>query len=287
MSMPHRPLGASGLVVSVVGWSTGALARPSGLATPAALVRAALDAEIDLFDSAPEGDAQDTLARVLRGHRRHVALGARCVASAGPSAFSPLDRAWRPEEVRLRLEASLRHLQTDWLDLWLLHDPPLEALEDDELWAQLAEDRQAGWVRAVGVAVDGEDEARAALRLGGLDVLAVPLSLAEVEPGRSLAVEAVPREVAVLAEHAFGGNGGVALQRFVAGLVHPDTERTHDQAALAGVMSLPGVTSVLSPAATASQIGEHAGAAAWPLSDSETGLLAARLDEARESRREP
>ncbi|MDQ3944992.1 MAG: aldo/keto reductase, partial [Actinomycetota bacterium] len=128
MSMPHRPLGKSGMVVSAVGWSTGALARPSGPAPPAALVRAALDAEIDLFDSAPAGDAQDTLARVLGGQRRHLALGARCVATAGPGAFSPPNRAWRPPEVRLRLEAALRQLQTDWLDVWLLDDPPPEAM---------------------------------------------------------------------------------------------------------------------------------------------------------------
>jgi aryl-alcohol dehydrogenase-like predicted oxidoreductase len=281
----HRLLGASGLVVSVVGWSTQALARPSELATPAALVRTALDAEIDLFDSTPDGDAQDNLARVLRGLRRHVALGARCVATAGPAAFSPLDRAWRPEEVRLRLEASLRRLQTDWVELWLLHDPPPEALDDDNLWAQLADDRQAGWVRAVGVATAGEDEARAALGRGGIDVLVLPIRLAEVEPGRTLAAEAAEQQVAVVAEGPFGGADGPP-RHLIAGLVDPDTERTPTQAELAGVLSLPGVTSVLSPAASPSEIVEHAGAAAWPLDDSETRLLAARLDEARESQRE-
>ncbi|MGH9034211.1 MAG: aldo/keto reductase [Acidimicrobiia bacterium] len=286
MSMPHGPLGASGLVVSVVGWSTEALARPSGLATPAALVRAALDADIDLFDSAPAGDAQDTLARALRGERRHVALGARCVATAGPAAFSDPNRAWRPEEVRLRLEAAMRQLQTEWLDLWLLHHPPAEALEDDDLWARLADDRQAGWVRTVGVATPGEEEARAALGRGGIDVLAVPLSLAEAEPGRSLAAEASEQKVAVVAENVFGGGDGTP-RHFLAGLVDPDADRTPDQAVLAGVLSLPGVTGVLSPAATPAEIGEHAGAAERLLTETETGLLVARLDEARESQREP
>jgi aryl-alcohol dehydrogenase-like predicted oxidoreductase len=283
--MPHVRLGGSGLVASVVGWSTRALARPSGLTTPAALVRAALDAEIDLFDSAPDGDAQDTLARVLGGQRRHVALGARCVASAGPSAFSPPSRAWRPEEVRLRLEASLRQLQTDWLDLWLLHRPPLEALEDDNLWARLADDRGAGWVRAVGVATAGEDEARAALQRGAIDVLVVPLSLAEAEPGRSLAAEAAEHDVAVVADDPLGG--AEPPRALLDGLVDPDTERTPAQAMLAGVLSIPGVTTVLSPAATPSDIVEHAGAAAWPLTETETGVVAARLDEARDSQREP
>jgi len=281
----HRTLGASGLVVSAVGWSTQALARPSGLTSPAALVRAALDAEIDLFDSDPDGDAQDTLARLLRGQRRHLALAARCVAGVGPAAFSPLDRAWRPEEVRLRLEVSLRRLQTDWVELWLLHDPPLEALHDDNLWAQLADDRQAGWIRAVGVATPGEDEARAALGRGGIDVLVLPIRLAEVEPGRTLAAEAEAQQVAVVADGPFGGADGPP-RHLVAGLVDPDTDRTPTQAELAGVLSLPGVAGVLSAAATPSEIAEHAGAAASPLDDTEARLLAARLDEARESQRE-
>ncbi len=282
--MPHRPLGAGGPLVSVVGWTTAALARPSEEHPPAVLVRAALDAEIDLFDSMPEDDAQDNLARVLRSQRRHVALGARCVATAGPAAFSDPHRAWRPEEVRLRLEAALRHLQTEWLDVWLLHHPSPEALEDDNLWAQLADDRQAGWIRTVGVATPGEDEARAGLRQGGIDVLLVPLHLAEAEPGRSLAAEAAEQGVAVVAEDPFGDG---TPRHLVAGLVDPDADRSPDQAALAGVLSLPGVTCVLSPAATPSEIGAHAGAAKQLLTEAEIGMLVARLDEARENQREP
>lgn len=282
-TMPHRALGTSGLLVSAVGWSTRALARPSPLATPAALVRAALDAEIDLFDSTPDGDAQDTLARTLRGKRPHVALGARCVAGAG--AFSAPGREWRPEEVRARLELAMRQLQTDWLDVWILHHPPAEAIEDDDLWAQLAADHEAGWVRVVGVAAEGGDEARMALRQGGLDFLVVPLNLAEVEPGRSLAAESAEQKVAVVADDPLSGDGGSG--RLLDGLVHPDTERTPVQGELAGVLSLQGVSAVLSPAVSPSEIAEQAGAAAMPLSDSETRVVAARLDEARESQREP
>ncbi len=285
--MLRRALGTSGLVVSAVGWSTGALARPSGPASPAALVWAALDAQIDFFDTAPGGDAQDTLSRAVRSRRPQLALGARCVAAESPAAFSPPDRAWRPEEVRRRLESALRRLQTDWLDLWLLDHPPPDALADDNLWAQLADDRQAGWVRAVGVAVDGDEDARTALDRGAIDVLALPLNLApdRFETDRSLATEAAERDVAVVAGDPLGGNG--TLMSLLRGLTHPETERTGAQARLAGVLSVPGVTSALTPAATPSEIGEHAAAAGVPLSDVETRMLAARLDEARESQREP
>jgi aryl-alcohol dehydrogenase-like predicted oxidoreductase len=283
--MPRRPLGGSGLLVSAVGWSAGALARPPGPATPATLVRAALDAQIDLFDAPPDGDGQEALARALGSKRRAVTLGARCAASEGPAAFSPPGREWRPEEVRRRLEAALRRLQTDWLELWTLDRPPADAVADDNLWAQLADDRQAGWIRAVGMALDTEDDARAALGQGALDVLALRLHLGQADPGRSLAAEAAERQVAVVADDPL--DSGVTGTRLVRGLTSPDTERSEAQAELAGVLSLAGVTTVLSPAALPAEIEAHAAAAAMPLSDVEARELVARLDEARESQREP
>ena len=285
MTMPRRPLGGSGLMVSAVGWSTRALARPNNVVSPADLVRAALDAEIDLFDSTPEGETQDLLVRALGRARRRVALGARCVPITGPAALVPPERMWRPEEVRLRLEDALRHLQSDWVDLWLLHHPSEEALADDDLWARLAGDRDAGWIRAVGVAVTGEDAARTAVDRGGIDVLALPLGLTEPEPGRSLATDAAERNVAFLADDPLAGDDPDPY--LLEGLVHPETERTPAQAMLAGVLSFTGVSNLLSPAATPSQIGEHAGAASLPLTEAEARELAARLDEARESQREP
>ncbi len=282
--MPRHPLGHSGLLVSAVGWSAGALAGPPGPATPATLIRAALDAQIDLFEAPPDGDAQDALTRALGGQRRAVTLGARCAASGGPAAFSPPGREWRPEEVRRQLEASLRRLQTDWLDLWILDRPDAEAVADDDLWAQLADDRQTGWIRAVGMALDDEDDARAALGQGALDVLALRLNLGRVDPGMSLAAEAEERQVAVVVDDPLGGG---AATRLVHGLAAPDTERSETQAELAGVLSLAGITAVLSPAVTPSEIETHAAAAAMPLSDVEARELAARLDEARESQREP
>jgi aryl-alcohol dehydrogenase-like predicted oxidoreductase len=271
--------------VSAVGWSAGALAGAPGPATPAALVRAALDAQIDLFDAPPDSDARDALARALGGERRAVTLGTRCAGTEGQAAFSPPGREWRPEEVRRRLEAALRRLQTDWLDLWILDRPPPEAVADDNLWAQLADDRQAGWVRAVGMALDTEDDARAALGRGALDVLALRLHLGQVDPGQSLSAEAAERQVAVVADDPLGSDG--TATRLVRGLTAPDTERSEAQAELAGVLSLAGITTVLSPAATPSEIEAHARAATMPLSDVEARELAARLDEARESQREP
>ncbi|MGH9002952.1 MAG: hypothetical protein ACRDYV_07470, partial [Acidimicrobiia bacterium] len=131
------------------------------------------------------------------------------------------------------------------------------------------------------------EEARAALGRGAIDVLAVPLSLADVEPGRALAETGAARDVAVVADDPLGADGEAWAGRLLAGLVHPDAERSPAQAMLAGVLSLPGLVSVLSPGTSPSEIGEHAGVAALPLSDAEARTLAARLDEARESQLDP
>jgi aryl-alcohol dehydrogenase-like predicted oxidoreductase len=140
------------------------------------------------------------------------------------------------------------------------------------------------------VAVDGDEEAHAALvRTGGLDLLVIPFRLTEAGAGSGpeLAAAGAERAVAVVADDPLGGDGPAAAGRLLDGLVHPDTERTPAQAMLAGVLSFPGITGVLSPAATPGEIAEHAGATALPLSDAETRMVAARLDEARESQHEP
>lgn len=57
---------------------------------------------------------------------------------------------YEPEQVLIQLEASLRALQTDYIDLYQLHSGTLEQLENDALWTMLDKQVQAGKVRFLG-----------------------------------------------------------------------------------------------------------------------------------------
>jgi myo-inositol catabolism protein IolS len=145
--MRYRCLGESGLPVSVVAMGCWALAGdatwgPQTEADSVATVHAALDAGVDLFDTAEGyggGDSETMLGRALAG-RRHDALIATKVSRANLSAA----------QVTEACEHSLRRLQTDYLDLYQIHWPSRTVPLAETLDA-LDRLRQEGKVRAVGV----------------------------------------------------------------------------------------------------------------------------------------
>jgi 1-deoxyxylulose-5-phosphate synthase len=142
-----RHLGESGLVVSVVGLGCNNLGRPGtaaeSLAGSRALIGAAIDAGINLFDvadvyGAPRGRSEELLGQALSGRRDHAVIatkfGVDMQGANGPDFGARGSRRY----VKRAVEASLRRLGTDWIDLYQLHraDPntPIEetlgALDD-------------------------------------------------------------------------------------------------------------------------------------------------------------
>src|SRR5205823_304909 len=70
-----------------------------------------------------------------------------------PQEQSERSQDWRPYAVRSQLEASLRRLGTDYIDLYQLHNVRIEPVHDDALWEELERFRVEGKVRELGVAL--------------------------------------------------------------------------------------------------------------------------------------
>lgn len=155
---PQRRLGRSGLVVSAVGLGCNNLGRP-GAATESqegsdAVVGAALEAGITLFDvadtyGATPGLAEERLGRALGARRSEVVLatkfGMDMHGANGPDFGARGSRRY----VRTAVEASLRRLGTDWIDLYQFHTPdPLTPIE--ETLSALDDLVREGKVRYVG-----------------------------------------------------------------------------------------------------------------------------------------
>ncbi len=163
--MEQRRLGESGLVVSVVGLGCNNLGRPG---TPTvdelgtrAVVDAALDAGITLFDVAdaygsPRGRSEELLGDALAGRRDQAIVATKFgVDMAGVNGPAYEARGSR-RYIRQAVEASLRRLRTDWIDLYQLHRPDpltpiaetLGALDDlvrDGLVRYVGHSNLAGW----------------------------------------------------------------------------------------------------------------------------------------------
>jgi aryl-alcohol dehydrogenase-like predicted oxidoreductase len=153
-AMRYRTLGGSGLLVSVVGLGCNNFGGRIDLQRTRAVVDAAIDAGITLFDTAEmygkDGGSELALGEVLAGRRDKVVLATKfghqkVDMGYGPAAGAKGGRGY----IRLAVEKSLRRLRTDYIDLYQLHTPdPLTPIE--ETIAALDELVAEGKVRYIG-----------------------------------------------------------------------------------------------------------------------------------------
>jgi aryl-alcohol dehydrogenase-like predicted oxidoreductase len=134
--MRYRTLGNSGLLVSVVGLGCNNFGGRIDDQRTHAVVDAAIDAGITLFDTAEmygqDGGSELALGEVLAGRRDKVVLATKfghqkVDMGYGPAAGAKGGRGY----IRIAVEKSLRRLRTDYIDLYQLHTPdPLTPIEE-------------------------------------------------------------------------------------------------------------------------------------------------------------
>lgn len=166
MSVPtlhalHRPLGNTGLTVSPLGLGTVKLGRDQGVKYPSGfqipddddarrLLKLSRDLGINLIDTAPAyGRSEERLGPLLRGQRQDWVI----VSKVGEEFDNGLSRHdFSARHTRLSVERSLQRLETDFIDLVLVHSDgnDLAILEDSEVYPTLAALKREGKIRAFG-----------------------------------------------------------------------------------------------------------------------------------------
>lgn len=183
--MEYRPLGRTGLRVSLMALGCGGPSR-LGLSTgrttaqSAAVVHAALDAGINVIDTATAYRTEPLVAAGLRGKPRdRVVLSSKRGLRAEGG-----DRLLTGAELETAVEASLRRLETDYLDVYHLHgvSPEQYPHARDELAPALQRLQAAGKVRFLGITESfGRDTEHRVLRQvladGVFDVIMVGFNM--------------------------------------------------------------------------------------------------------------
>lgn len=161
------------------------------------LHRAAFDAGITFFDTSnayAEGYAEQVLGEALGEVRDRVVIATKFGYDL-ESTDTRRGQQERPHKtdiptVRADLEASLRRLGTDHIDLYQLHNPRFAHLDDDDLWAFLDEQIAAGTIRAAGIALGPKigwlDEGLHGMRTRDLAAVQMIHNILEQDPGREL-----------------------------------------------------------------------------------------------------
>ena len=136
--MKTKLLGRTGISVSELCFGTMSFGGDADEATSAAMYKAVRDAGVNFFDCANEynkGRSEEILGRLAKDHRDDLVLTTKCFNATGPDVNA---RGANRRHVVKAVEASLRRLQTDRIDVLFLHrydaltpiDEMMRALED-------------------------------------------------------------------------------------------------------------------------------------------------------------
>src|SRR5438093_8785002 len=148
--MEHKNLGRSGLQVSIVGLGCNNFGMRCDKDQSAAVVHKALDLGVTLFDTAAiyggGGRSEEFLGAALADKRQSVVVATKFV---GPMGEGPLYRGASRRYIFTSVEASLRRLGTDYIDLYQIHFPDTTTPIEETLRA-LDDIVRQGKVRYVG-----------------------------------------------------------------------------------------------------------------------------------------
>ena len=156
MTMPVRPLGKSGRDTSIVGMGTwpigGARYGTSDDREALDALAAAIDAGVTLFDTAPSygnGHAEELLGQAIKGRRDDLLI----VSKGGlvwDDASNVLGRDSSRDGLERNLDKSLARLQTDYLDVFMIHWPETER-NFEEVAEVLLSIKASGKAKSIGV----------------------------------------------------------------------------------------------------------------------------------------
>src|SRR5438067_9927416 len=182
-------------------------------------IEAALDLGVNWVDTAPFygwGRAERIVGRALAGRREDVFLFTKCGTVPNEERGDRMDL--RPQTIRADLEASLRRLRTDHVDLLQLHDvDPRTPVE--ESWREVQRLISEGKARHGGISNHPARDVERALAVGPVAALQYQYSLLHREPEQEILPLAVAQKLGLLAWSPLASGflaAGFDLDRLVA-----------------------------------------------------------------------
>jgi aryl-alcohol dehydrogenase-like predicted oxidoreductase len=135
------------------------------------------------------------------------AIGLR--RSVVPAAFTgTISQDFSPGYLRKAVEASLRRLRSDHIDLYQIHSPPREELCGTQLQGALellARLKAEGKIREYGIALDSVDDAAHCLGMEGIASLQIPFGLMDLEALDGVFDKVSGRQYGIITRGCFGG----------------------------------------------------------------------------------
>jgi len=190
IAMKYRTLGRTGLRVSAIGLGTMVHAGhfgPMKDSESLGAIETALDLGVNFIDTSDAygaGYSETLLGNALKGKRDKVIIATKGGnVMVGPNRGK---RIFEPEYISRVMDESLQRLQTDYIDLYQLHNPTVDVIEKGAVWEVLERAKRAGKIRHYGVSINTIEEGVAAVKDGRSDTIQVEYSLLAQEPAEKI-----------------------------------------------------------------------------------------------------
>lgn len=186
--MKQRPLGKTGIKVSEIAFGGVEIGMPYGIgvetnadmlsqADAIFLLQAALENGINFFDTARlYGKSESIIGKAFKGKRNEIILSTKC------GHFRNQDGSF-PDYERLKiliensLKESLEALQTDYVDVFMLHQGDIQILGNRDVAKVFTDLKKSGIIRATGVSTYTPKETEMAINSANWDVIQLPFNL--------------------------------------------------------------------------------------------------------------
>ncbi len=242
LSLPARPLGTSGMQITTVGfgaWAIGGGGWRYGWGAQndedsIASIRHAIESGINWVDTAAIyglGHSEEIVARALdsipASDRPYVFTKVGILPDPA-DPMGPTRRVMNTASVHREVEASLRRLRVERIDLYQVHRPPQDGTPIEEYWQVMAGLKAEGKVRAIGLSNHDAAQLEQAEKIAHLDSVQPPFSAVSRSAATEIAWAAAHETgVIVYSPMQSGLLTGAFSRERVAGLPADDWRRAH------------------------------------------------------------
>jgi aryl-alcohol dehydrogenase-like predicted oxidoreductase len=186
--MKKRPLGKTGIAVSEIAFGGVEIGMPYGIGVKSAadmlsetdairLLRTAVNSGVNFFDTARlYGESEKIMGKAFKGMRDSVVISTKCKHIANHDDGLPPEPELKAL-IESSLDESLASLQTDYVDVFMLHQAASDILNNEAIPAVFDSLKKKGKIRATGISVYTPEETELAVNSGAWDVIQLPFNL--------------------------------------------------------------------------------------------------------------
>ncbi|WP_337018589.1 aldo/keto reductase [Oceanobacillus massiliensis] len=199
--MNYNQLGKTDLKISELSFGTWAIGGAWGKTNDSEALKGlerAMDLGVNFFDTADvygDGHAEELLAIATKGKESEIHIASK-FCRAG-DIYNPQN--YSMDKVREYCENTLKRLGREQLDLYQIHCPPLEILQDGQVFDVLEALKKEGKIRYYGVSVESVEEGMFCLEHSKASSLQVIFNLFRQKPLEALFPAAMEKGVGILA----------------------------------------------------------------------------------------